>query len=75
MKYNLYVIETVAFGVVAIASIVLGIYFLIHDLYFLSFLCILAFYVSVDNFFCSRRAKKCGIAVRGHYIMPPSLQK
>ncbi|MBI2452043.1 hypothetical protein HYV50_03110 [Candidatus Pacearchaeota archaeon] len=75
MSYNyvFYVIETIAFEVVGIAALFGVVYFSISENYFLSILSVLAFLVALDNFFCSSRAKKCGLGFldKGHYVIPP----
>jgi len=55
-------------------GILFAIFFLIKGRYFLSVLGLIFVYVSSDNFFCSSRAKSCGIHAKGHYFIPPFLK-
>ncbi len=75
VNYKIYVIETLAYGVFSLFAFTGLIYFLFIKDYFLVFLSIIALLVSLDNFFCSSRTKKCGFSVRKHFIIPPFLKR
>jgi len=73
--YNKYIISTIGFGLCAIIGLISSIYSIINANYVLLGISLLFIYVSIDNFFCSSRAKTCGMASVNHYMMPPFLKK
>lgn len=75
MKYSDYVLYTILYGVIGLVGLVLSIVFLIQERYILVGIGFLIFLISMDNFFCNSRAKKCGIKTTGHYSLPEFLKR
>jgi len=75
MNYRKYVHSTIGYGIFAVVGLVAMIYSLFNQNYLLLVISVLIMYVSLDNFFCGHRLKKCGIDCKSHYTVPPFLKK
>ena len=75
MDYNLYIISTLLYGLMALLGGIGLVYFLIQGQWFLVLISGLIVYVSVDNFFCGERVCNAGFKVKSHYVIPPFLKK
>jgi hypothetical protein len=73
--YKKYILSTILYGICAMMGIISSIYSIIHYNLLIIIISLLFIYVSVDNFFCSSRAKACNRAAATHYMMPPFLRK
>jgi len=74
-NYKEYIASTLAYGLAALIAILLGAVFIFQEKWLPFIISLLILYVSLDNFFCSSRAKACGIKAKGHYTIPKFLKK
>lgn len=65
-----YILSTSLYGLTGVLGILTLIYFIIKKDIFLTLLSLIVILVSIDNFFCGKRAKVCNSKIKTPYILP-----
>lgn len=70
-----YAVSTTLFGVVGAAAVFGIVHFSTQRLWLLTGLCVAAFLVALDNFFCGSHAAAAGYYVKTHWVVPPFFRR
>ncbi len=65
-----YVVGAWMFLLVAVLSVPVAVLFGFQRRWFLVVICVLMFFISLDNAFCGTRLRTAGCSVKGHYVKP-----